>query len=115
MRQYLLILALFVIGTSQGLSQKKLLATANYSTPVINNKKIDLKVFPNPALNHIQISSNEHVSKVFVYDLIGKKVKSFLFRNGQKYFVGDLRKGIYLVQLLDSKSKILTTKRIRKN
>ena len=122
MRQYLLIFALCTIGLSEGLCQKGLLLASVSKTSTelegistLYNAQQVFKVFPNPAVNHIEISSNTTVSKVFVYDLVGKKVKSFVFRNGQRYFVGDLRKGIYLVQLLDTKNKILATKRIRKN
>ena len=122
MRQFLLIIALCIIGLSEGLCQQSLLlasvsksSTELESDFLIKSSDLVFKVFPNPAVNHIEISSTANVSKVFVYDLVGKKVKSFVFRAGQKYFVGDLRKGIYLVQLLNNDNKILATKRVRKN
>ncbi len=73
-----------------------------------------LKVFPNPVFDYIQVSENEVVNQIVVYNLIGKKLKFFTYEPGERYYVGDLRKGMYLVQLLDNRKKILTTKRISK-
>ncbi len=73
-----------------------------------------LRVYPNPAINYINLTSNNVVSKLTVFDLIGKKVKTFKYEDGGKYYVGDLRKGIYLVQLIDTQNNIITTKRISK-
>ena len=73
-----------------------------------------IRVYPNPAINYIHITDNKIVSKLAVFDLIGKKVKNFSYDEGNKFYVGDLRKGIYLVQLLDENNKVLTTKRISK-
>ena len=74
----------------------------------------NLRVYPNPAINYFEITPNRIVSKLSVFDLIGKKVKTFSYEAGNKYFVGDLRKGIYLVQFLDEQNNILVTKRISK-
>lgn len=74
-----------------------------------------LKVFPNPVEDYIQITKNSVVDKIHVYSLVGKKVKSFQYHTDERYYLGDVRKGIYLIQLKDQNNKILTTKRISKN
>lgn len=75
---------------------------------------INLQVYPNPVVNHFQITDNHIVSSIVVFDLLGKQVKKFQYRSGEKYFIGDLRKGIYLVQFKKSNNEVITTKRISK-
>ena len=76
--------------------------------------KGDLQVFPNPATNFISVSDNDNVKKVLVFNLVGRKMKSYDAVKGEKYYVGDLPKGIYLVQLLGNKNQILRTQRVSK-
>ena len=80
----------------------------------IDSNGPQIQVFPNPVINHFQISNNRVVTQIIVFDLLGKQVKKFDYRSGEKYFIGDLRKGIYLVQMLGEDKDILVTKRISK-
>ena len=73
-----------------------------------------VQVFPNPADNFIGVSANDSVKKIIVFNLAGRKMKTFEATKGQKYFVGDLPKGIYLVQLVGSKNITLRTQRVSK-
>lgn len=74
----------------------------------------DIQVFPNPFTSYISINAPADVSRVFVYNTIGTKMKSFYFELGQRYYVGDLPRGIYLVQFVSQDNKILTTRRVSK-
>lgn len=114
MKQTLLVFAFIISFISQGLGQDLL---ASLETPVsYSSITPNVEVFPNPAMDYIQLSNNQIVDKIFLYDMIGKKVKYFSYRSSdEKFYVGDLRKGIYLVQLLDKNNEIISTKRIRKN
>lgn len=76
--------------------------------------KGQLQVFPNPATTFISVSDNPRVKQVTIYNLVGSKMKTFKAVKGEKYFVGDLPKGIYLVQLLGNKNEILRTHRVSK-
>lgn len=79
-------------------------------------EKIDIQVFPNPFTSHISLGENAtgHVGKILIFNLVGRQMKSFDFVDGEKYYVGDLPKGMYLIQLLGAKGKILRTKRVSK-
>ena len=82
-----------------------------------NSGKLDkesLQVFPNPADNFIGISTNDLVKRIAVFNLVGHEMKTFTANKGQKYYVGDLPKGIYLVQLLGHEGKVLKTQRVSK-
>ena len=76
--------------------------------------KGELKIFPNPATNFISVSENDQVKQILVFNLVGRKMKTFKAIKGEKHFVGDLPKGIYLIQLLGDKNKILRTQRVSK-
>jgi len=77
--------------------------------------KPDLSVYPNPVIEQFTIQDNSDVvSDVAVFNLIGKKVKSFEHSKGAFHYVGDLPKGVYLVQLIDKNSRVLLTQKMDK-
>ncbi len=77
--------------------------------------KPDLSVFPNPATEYISVQDkNDVVGNVYIFNLVGKKVKDFEFVKGEQYYIGDLPKGMYLVQILDRNKRGLTTQKIEK-
>lgn len=79
-----------------------------------NQQDMDVQVFPNPFTSYLSINAPESVTRFFVYNTIGTKMKSFSFEVNQRYYVGDLPRGIYLIQFLTSENKILTTRRVSK-
>ncbi len=74
----------------------------------------ELKIYPNPATDFISLSHNEGIERLVIYNLVGRKMKSFNVREGGKYQVSDMPKGMYLVQLLGERDKIITTQRLHK-
>ena len=78
------------------------------------NTKIEIQVFPNPVQTHFGINNNTVVRDIVVFNLVGKELKRFEYSDDERYFLGDLPKGIYLVQFLDRQKNILTTRRISK-
>lgn len=74
----------------------------------------NIKVYPNPATEYIELSENSKVSKIVIFNLVGREMKRFDAYNGQKYYVGDLDRGLYLVQLLDKNNQTVTTQRVSK-
>ena len=78
-------------------------------------QKPELTVFPNPVIDNISVhDNNDQVSQIIVFNLIGKKVKSFEHLKGEYHYLGDVPKGVYLVQMLDKSKRILTTQKIDK-
>jgi len=110
MKQALLLVVFFLsfsaIGFSQASNQRLALNTPS--------KKIEIKVFPNPVTNHFSIKNNKEVKEIIVFNMIGRALKRYNYVSGQKYFVGDLPKGMYLIQFLGPKNKIITTQRVSK-
>lgn len=83
------------------------------SKPAFTNK-VEIQVFPNPVQTHFSINNNAQVKDIVVFNLVGKELKRFVYSDDERYFLGDLPKGIYLVQFVDKQKNILTTRRISK-
>ncbi len=73
-----------------------------------------LRVFPNPVVDFIQISENTIVEEVAIFNLIGERVLYFPKNSGQSYNVAGLKKGMYLIQMLDKDSGVLKTMKMIK-
>jgi hypothetical protein len=79
------------------------------------SSKPDLSVFPNPTTEYISVEDHaDAVGEVSLFSLTGRKVKTFTYNKGEQYYVADLPKGMYLVQLIDKNKRILTTQKLEK-
>lgn len=83
---------------------------------VYRDNGIELTIYPNPFTNYIKIDDQDDIVEfVTIYNLLGKKMKRLPAAKGESYYVADLPRGMYLVQLEGKKSKVLKTQRIKKN
>ena len=74
-----------------------------------------IEVLPNPATTHISLTETEGVVRVAVYNLVGRLMRVYdQIDVDKRYYIGDLPRGMYLVQILGDRNKIITTKRINK-
>ncbi len=74
-----------------------------------------ISIFPNPATHYFKVTENDNIQELVVTDLLGKKVKMFPYAPEAQYDVQDLRKGMYLVQIISKDQKILKIQRLIKN
>ncbi len=74
--------------------------------------KSNLKVFPNPAVDVVNLTSNKEVKSVTIYDLSGKKVKSTT--DTKQINVSSLAKGTYILQANYGGGAVENTKIIKK-
>jgi hypothetical protein len=99
---------------------KALLNTAYYFptieglTPVTETDKAKLRVYPNPVSDYITITRNTFVKQLWVSNVLGKRVRTFDTSFGNRYDIGDLADGIYLVSMVDANLKVVKTVRISK-
>lgn len=75
----------------------------------------DIKVFPNPAIDYIQISNVSSVKKIVIFDIIGKEIKSFIHYNNAQHDVSELKSGMYIIKMLNEKNKVIRTLKFNKN
>ena len=73
---------------------------------------VEYQVFPNPAVDYIQFTDNSMIQRISLFNLAGREIKSFEYRSEEKYYVGDLPKGMYLVQFVGAQNRRLATRRI---
>ena len=84
-------------------------------TAVSEVEKAALRVFPNPATDYFMLDNQSNlVDELVVYNVLGKRVRSFPVVQGGKYNVADLPNGMYLVTLLNREEGILKTVRVSK-
>lgn len=74
----------------------------------------DVRVFPNPAHEYFQLSGDVNVSQIKMYDILGQEVKTFAHQSNTQHTIGDLKSGMYFLNLLDAKNKVIKTLKINK-
>lgn len=65
----------------------------------------EISIFPNPAQNNIQISSNQLIKKVSLFDLLGKQVKTI--ENSNNIDISQLKSGLYLAKITTQNGDII--------
>lgn len=88
--------------------------TVNFTTSTNDFQKEDIRVFPNPAANYFEISNNDNVDLILVYNLLGREVRSYQARGNEQYDLEGLPDGLYLVSLMDNRRSVLKTVRLNK-
>lgn len=74
--------------------------------------KSSLKVYPNPAADVVNLSSNKEILSVSVLDMSGKKVQTF--KGAKEINVSSLAKGTYILQVYYATGSVENTKLIKK-
>lgn len=71
-------------------------------------------VYPNPAVDYIQIQDGADVRYIEVYNALGKKIIDFNASSSGRYDISDIARGMYMVRMLDRNRNIIRTQRISK-
>ena len=90
------------------LTQNITITTASIDN--INNRH-NVIIYPNPTSNFMEVKSEIEYNSIIISDITGKIIKT-LDQHPTKIDVSDLRKGVYLIQLIGDK-EILTRKFIK--
>lgn len=85
------------------------------TTSVKEVRDLDIKIYPNPSNDYFQMTHDDKVSKVIIYNLAGKTIKELNHYKGKSQNIDFLRSGMYLVRLFDSRSELIKTMRLQKN
>lgn len=81
-----------------------------------SSDEMDLKIFPNPAVDHIHFNNYAgEVKTVVFFNLVGRPIKQVSAVAGRNHYdLNELSRGLYLVQLMNDKGKVVSTKRLNK-
>lgn len=82
------------------------LSVVNSITPENHAIAPGISVYPNPAEETLNISSETAINEISVYDLTGKEV-TFNEKPADRVYVGDLTPGIYFIRINRSVSKFI--------
>lgn len=84
----------------------------NLNTPEFNVAN-QIDIYPNPAVNYMNIKNGQHVAQVQVYNLSGQLVSQFNEAR-EKLYLGDLPAGGYLIRIIDKNNKTYHKKLLKK-
>jgi Secretion system C-terminal sorting domain len=74
-----------------------------------------LRIYPNPTVEYFQITDNDLVEKLVIYNIIGRQMRAYKAVEGTKYTVNDLPDGLYIIRLLSSNGATVKTVRLSKS
>lgn len=80
---------------------------------VSTNRADAVKIYPNPAVSNLNIMSKSDISKVEIYNVVGKQVKLYTDVL-QSVNVSDLKTGVYMIKTTDVNGKSVTSKFMKK-
>ena len=73
-----------------------------------------VKVYPNPANEYFQLDNDDNVDKLRLFDISGREVKTFIHFKNAQHIIGDLKSGMYFLQLFDEKNRSIKTVKLNK-
>ena len=98
---------------TNGLSGGKYLITSTECplTKLYTLNNVNLKIYPNPVINHLKISSDEEINKVEIITLYGNIIKTFT--NETTLTLSEIPAGIYLLKLYLQNDKQLVERIVK--
>ena len=73
-----------------------------------------LRIYPNPTIDYFQLTEYDGIHSITIFNLAGLQVTQYMVRPGEKFDVGNLNRGMYLVKLIDERNDIIKTLRLNK-
>jgi hypothetical protein len=92
-----------------------LLMTFHIDTPgFVGTEEMDntiIQIYPNPAMDYIQITSGSAIDKIRIYSLTGQLVNELnQIENNENINISNLEEGIYLMEVLQRDGLVFTQK-----
>jgi len=82
----------------------------------IKNSNIDIQIYPNPAKSFVYIKlKNKNNNTIYIYNLSGKLVHQSIINNSSAYInIKHLKKGIYLIKVINKKEQFEISRKLIK-
>lgn len=79
-------------------------------------QKIETLVFPNPATSYFRIRSEENVTSVEIFDIVGKQVAEHPAQGTDVTInIAPLSRGMYIVRIRGDQGQVIKTQRLKKD
>jgi hypothetical protein len=69
------------------------------------NRDLQINVYPNPSFGNFSIENTQNFQQLTIYNLNGKKIKTFSLTNNLNEINTDLSSGLYLLEFKNNKQK----------
>lgn len=102
----------FCVFSDEDFSEVLVCTALSTSTSDLDTK--DISIFPNPTTDYFEISADNSIATVEIYNIVGKKVVSFKHSEGNPYDVSTLRNGLYVVRVLNRRGELVKSMRLSK-
>jgi hypothetical protein len=89
----------YLLAASINGDQKVQRVSKDYYSSVNEIPQSRFRIFPNPATRFFSIESDETIENIVILDLQGKLVTQFNARSLKTYDIGNLHKGIYILEI----------------
>ena len=60
---------------------------------------ITISIYPNPATEFITLNNEDVVKNIVLFNMVGRKMRTFTAEKGERYEIGDLPNGLYVIQV----------------
>lgn len=101
-------------GDTLSMSSHSFVVTAGDNVAVEDIDLSTVKIFPNPTVDVFQVTSDEYVKTIGVYNVVGKLVEEMSHTAGQAHNIEHLNKGMYLVRLISDGGQVIKTMKLSK-
>ena len=90
-------------------------ASSGMPTVATNDLDVsDLVIFPNPTTDIFQLKNDESISKISLFNIVGREVVTMDHVRGQAHDVSTLRPGMYLVRIQNKDGDVVKSMRLSK-
>jgi Secretion system C-terminal sorting domain len=77
-----------------------------------NVSNANIRIYPNPTIDYFQITEDDGIDKVVIYNIIGRQMRTYKVTDNGKYNVNDLPEGLYIIRLLAANGATVKTIRL---
>ncbi len=74
-----------------------------------------IRIYPNPTNDYFRIYQSAAVSRIEIYNIVGKRIVAYPASPDGQYDVTNLQDGMYLVRLIAADKSVIKTVRLSKN
>ena len=80
-----------------------------------NVRREAIRIYPNPVTEFLSLSEGNDAEKMSVINILGRQIRRFEIDSTiNKYYIGDLPRGIFLLRIEGKNGNVLQTIRINK-
>jgi Secretion system C-terminal sorting domain len=103
------------VGNETNTVTGRYLFSTTTKTRETNINSTNIKVYPNPTTDYFQLSDDDLIDKVVIYNIIGRQMRTYKVTENGRYNVNDLPEGLYIIRLLASNGATIKTIRLSKS